>query len=528
MNHSKIKLFTATLLVVTASALTSCGGGGKGYTGEVDLSVDTRDTSITFWSGFGSSISDHLNDTVLPILKNKYKIEVQHEGKGGYDGLQKAINLSASQVTYPNIAVGYPDHFASYINSDILLRLDPFIENDKNIPATREDGFVEQAKFDINDFYPSYLKENQNLEFKDDGTGYTVGLPFNKSTEVMVFNKTFFDNELVKERGITVPETWDDIKSVGAKIIEICKPAFGKALGADLNVYDSQTAAEAAGTEMLMDLKSATDDTFYPFSYDSAANLFITGVRQWGGTYTEVDQTTRRGYLAFDNQITRDFLNFVKGLAKDHILAIPISFDGTSLYCSSFYTNFQSLMNVGSSAGLTHYAEGAFYRKNGHESGISHVPYKSADKKVVISQGTNLCILDKGSEAERAASWKALKFLTGEGNGLFASLTGYYPVTKTAAASKEYQEFLTRTVDPETGKELDDNSFNMQNGAKYNTAVYDAEGSGWSKFVDPGFAGSSTIREAVGNLISEVLIDQADIDATIAKYVSDLKDYVRK
>lgn len=527
MDHSKLKIFGASLLVVASTALASCGGANKGYQGDVDLSVDTRGVSINFWSGFGSSISDHLDGTVLKKLKDKYQIEVKHEGKGGYDGLQKAINLSASQVTYPNIAVGYPDHFASYINSDILLRLDPFIEGDKNIPASREDGFIEAPKFDINDFYPSYLKENQNLEFKEDGTPYTVGLPFNKSTEVMVYYKTFFENEGIKAKGIYLPETWDDVATVGKKIIEVCKPAFGKVLGADLKVYASEADAVAGGTTLLMDLVSATDATFYPFSYDSVANLFITGVRQWGGTYTEVDQATRRGYIAFNNDITKDFLRFMQNLAKEHVLGIPISFDGTSLYCSSFYTNFQSVMNIGSSAGLTHYAEGAFYRKNGHESGISHIPYKSQDKKIVISQGTNLCILDKGSEEERAASWKAVKYLTTEGNGLFASLTGYYPVTKSAAASEEYQDFLTRTVDPETGKALDDNNFNMQNGAKYNTAVYDAEGSGWSKFVDPGFPGSSTIRESVGNLLSEILVSQTEIEATLAKYVAELKDYVR-
>ena len=528
MKSQKIKIVAAPLLVVAATALVACGGNNKGYTGELDFTTDTRNTEITMWTGFGSAITEKLEDLVLKDLNDKYKISVKHEGKGGYDGLQKAINLSASQVTYPNIAVGYPDHFASYINSDILLRLDDFIEGDAKIPAKRDDGFVEAAHVNMDDFYPYYMQENKNLEFREDGTPYTVGLPFNKSTELMVYNKTFFENSWIKSLGITLPDTWDEIKTMGKKIIDACTPSFGKFLGADGKTYESEAIAQQAGTTVLMNLSSATPETFYPFSWDSVANLFITGVRQWGGTYTEVDQTTRQGYIAFDNEKTREFLNFVKDLAKDRILGIPISFDGTSLYCSSFYTNFQSVMNIGSSAGLTNYTGGVFSRKNGYESGIHHVPYKTADKKFVISQGTNLCVLDKGTEAERVASWKAVKYLATEGNGLFASETGYYPVCKAAANSKVYQDFLNMTVDPVTGKALDDNTFNKQNGAKYNTAEYDREGSGWSKFVDPGFPGSSTIRESVGNMLSEILVSQTDVETTIKKYVGELKDYVRK
>jgi hypothetical protein len=527
MNSSKAKIIGATLLTVCASALAACGKASKGYAGDLDFTKDTRNTTISFWTGFGSAITTKLEDLVLADFSEKYKINVEHEGKGGYEGLQKAINLSASQVTYPNIAVGYPDHFASYINSDILLQLDDFIEGDKNIPATREDGFKEADKINMDDFYSYYMAENRSLEYKDDGTPYTVGLPFNKSTELMVFNKTFFDNEKVEEAGIFVPSTWDDIETVGERIINFVKPSFGKVLGADGVAYASEKAATDAGTRMLMNLTEATAENFYPFSWDSAANLFITGVRQWGGTYTEVDKDTRKGYIAFDSEQTRSYLRFVQNLAKKHILAIPISFEGTSLYCSSFYTNFQSVMNVGSSAGLTNYSTSVFSRAKGFESGIAHIPFRDDEHKFVISQGTNLCILDKGSEEERIASWKAVKYLATEGNALFASETGYYPVCKAAAESPLYQEFLHMEKDPETGKALDDNTYNKQNGAKYNSAVYDAENSGWTKFVDPGFPGSSTIREAIGNLISEILVDQADIDGTIAKYKTELRDYVR-
>ena len=531
MKSKKLNMLAGGLLLVSATALASCGPS-KGYTGDVDPTIDTRGVEIEFWSGFGSTITDQLEDLVLKNFSDKYQINVKHTSKGGYSGLQKAINLSASSVTYPNIAIGYPDHFASYIDSDIQLRLDSFIQSDAGIPESRtdEDGtvFQEAAKIDMSDFYESYMTENRTLEYDDDGNPYTLGLPFNKSTEVLVYNKTFFENDWVKAAGIILPETWDEVETQGKKIIDLVTPHFGKVLGADGKDYDSLAKAKQAGTTLLMDLSTAKADNFYPLGYDSSANLFITGLRQWGATYTTIDQVTRHGYIGFDSgdsyTIATQFLIYMQKLANEHILALPTSFEGTALYCSSYFTNFQSVMNVGSSAGLSHYSEGSFTSANGIYAGVSHIPYKTADKKYVISQGTNLCMLDKGSEAEREASWKAVKYLATEGNGLFASLTGYYPVCKSAANSEIYQTFLTATTDKD-GNPLSDNDLNMQKAAKYNTESYDADGSGWVKYTDPGFNGSSSIREDVGNLISEIIVGKTAVKDTLDKYIAGLGDY---
>ena len=41
-------------------------------------------------------------------------------------------------------------------------------------------------------------------------------LPFNKSTEVLYYNKTFFE-----ENNLTVPTTWDEMEEVSNKITEL-------------------------------------------------------------------------------------------------------------------------------------------------------------------------------------------------------------------------------------------------------------------------------------------------------------------
>ena len=105
-------------------ALSSCGEQLDPFR-YVDMDADTNGAAVDWWTGFGADITDHLENEILPAFLEESGITVTHTSKGGYDNLQKAVNLGAGQRAYPNLAVGYPDHFASYIASNMQLRLDP-------------------------------------------------------------------------------------------------------------------------------------------------------------------------------------------------------------------------------------------------------------------------------------------------------------------------------------------------------------------------------------------------------------------
>jgi len=516
-------LSAAALIAICGGVIASCGETiNDNFT--VDMTVDTRGATITMWTGFGATVTSQLQ-TVLDEFSAATGITVTHEGKGGYDNLQKAINLSASTGTYPNVAVGYPDHFAGYIDSNIQLRLDGFIAHDGEIPTTRTGSatdaadatstFTELAPIDMSDYYSDYLVENQTLEYKEDGTGYTLGLPFNKSTEVMVYNKTFFDNAVVKAAGIALPTTWDEVKTQSALILSFIKgkAAYGKVLGADGNVYAS-TSALPSGTDVLLDLSAISEGGLYPLSYDSQSNFFITGVRQWGGTYTEVDKSTLRGYIAFQNQNTYDALNAFNDIYQANGLGIPQTF-GEASYCSAHFKIYQSLMNIGSSAGVSNCIPSG----SAFETACAPIPYHDATNQYVISQGTNLCMFDKGGDVEKVASWKLLKYLSQINNGEFATLSGYYPTCKSAYNSSVYQEFITSTG----GSAVDKLN---RSAAVVNGSVYTSE-NGWHKFVDPGFNGSSTIRTSIGTVTAQVFIDKTSPEDVIAAKYAELTDYVR-
>ncbi|MFA7378569.1 MAG: extracellular solute-binding protein, partial [Bacilli bacterium] len=340
----------ASAAVLSLAVLSACGPKNRDF--NVDMTVDTRGVTIQFWTGFGAVINSTL-EPMLTEFTEETGIIVEYESKGGYDALQQAINLSATSESYPHIANGYPDHFAGYIASDIILRLDGFIENDKNIPDSRDEGaFTELPDFDIDDFYPSYMVENQSLEFDADGNPYTLGIPFNKSTEVAVVNKTAFDLFASLDSTIKIPETWDEVATMSTKIrgLMTSKGYYGKVVGDDTNAYPD-TDSMPSGVKQLISFADVTEQNFRVMSYDSQSNYFITGVRQWGGAYTEMNPQTRKGYVTFDNDGTRGMLTKMRELFDANHIGIPQTWEEAQ-YSSNPFKLGQSLMNIGSSGGV--------------------------------------------------------------------------------------------------------------------------------------------------------------------------------
>ena len=489
------------LLTLSSAALASCGGTRiNPY--DLDFSVDTNGTSINFWTPFGSAIQEHV-DLICENFEKETGIHVNVETKGGYDNLEKAITLAAASQKYPHVALAYPDHMANYVNSDIIVRLDYYLENDGD------------DTFKLTDCYKDYLEEVQSVEFEEAGNGYTLGLPFNKSTEVMCYNKQFFAWAQQTDPSIKVPATWGELATVGPKIRSFVANYFGQIVGDDYKTYKSALDLPT-GVKALFNFTTVNEDNFFPVCYDSQANLFITAVRQWGGTYTEVDKATKKGYLAFDSEEAKSALAYFNELYEAKVFAVPSCYGGTTTYGSSYFGNCQSVMNIGSSAGVANSIGKTF------ETGIAPLPYKDEDKKFVISQGTDAVLLDTGTQVERVAAWKFMKYLTKEADGYFASKTSYFPSCDYAAKSKDYQQKVTDTSAKKTYADVVWYESNDVNDKEYLN-----EAKKWTKFTDPAFVGSSTVRTELDTCFSELFIDNLTPAELIAKLKNKLKEYVK-
>jgi hypothetical protein len=177
-------------------------------------------------------------------------------------------------------------------------------------------------------------------------------------------------------------------------------------------------------------------------------------------------------------------------------------------------------MNVGSSGGLSNVTSGPF------KVGIAPIPYNDADHKFVISQGTSLGLFQISESAPQrekklVAAWKLIVFLSQAENGRFAADTGYFPTCTTAINSEDYQEYLNNPLSSAT-------DLANQAAARINNEIYSNESTGWVKYTDPGFRGSSDVRTQVGYIPGYIFNEEyATIQEVIDAVVGKLKDYIK-
>lgn len=513
------KSIALSLLAVTAGALASCGEGGE--------------KTVQFWSSFGNTYQTALQSVVAHVSE-KTGIDIQHESQGSYPGIYKNMNAMIGPQAYPDIAMGYPDHFAHYIGSEILVPM--------------EDRLTKELE---EDFYEEYMEENWFVD--SNGDKHLYGIPFNKSTEVLGYNGTFvqYCADYCENNGHSgdanwnlgvIPQTWQDWEKRGDNYMTVYKTLVGNvlygkrdntgaAIPGSFKIYSSSEAPlnstgdlinDGEGREYLIDMREVKESEIRLISWDSTDNAFITLVRQWGAKYTELkeeqfeyEMDERVGDIMFASAAEKnkviDCLSFFKKLQQKQIFNTPKA----GSFSSDAFATGSVMFMVCSSGGLSYNTKTPSYRFK-----IAPIPYYDDGvnaRKIVISQGANICMTD--AHANRADSnWEVIKNLTtGEYQTEWCLKTGYYPCSKSAAESQEYQDFLTEAEPAKIQEFADAHGMTYEErekevyatqakvayreGSQVNSNVYMNKDTGWTKFVDDAFIGSAEIREVVKNAL---------------------------
>lgn len=449
------------LVLVASMLFGGCGAKEKKNANfEVpEVGYDGSDVTIRFYHTMGSNLADVLNLYIVEFNQLYPNIHIEASQVGGYDDVRDTISTEIPAGNEPHIAYCYPDHVALYNLSKAAVQLDNLIastiEVKRNGGTTEILGLTDAQKAD---FIEGYYKEGTSF-----GDGYMYTLPFSKSTEVLYYNKTFFD-----ANGLSVPKTWDEMEELCQKI-------------------------------------KAIDPESIPLGYDSEANWFITMCEQLGSPYTSA---TGEHYL-FDNATNRDFVKkfatwYTNGLATTQTLY--------GSYTSGLFvaeTGTRSYMSIGSSAGATHQrpAKGADGQYP-FEVGIATIPQANASNPKVISQGPSICIFKKSNPQEVVASWLFVKFLTTstEFQAEFSAASGYVPVLKSVAENENYKAFLAKADGGDNIAALSAKICLQQESAYYTS---------------PAFNGSSTARSKVGTMLAACMTGAKDhpndLDAFIQK-----------
>ncbi len=412
------------------------------------------EVEITFAHTMGQKLQEVLNTYIEEFNKIYPNIKITHSSYGGWGDINGQINTEIAGGNQPNIAYCYPDHVAMYNIAKSVVTLDNLIASDYVIEGTNEVlGLTQEQK---DDFISSYY--NEGLAYGDN-LMYTM--PLNKSTEVLYYNKTFFE-----EHNLTVPTTWEEMWEVCAKIKEI-------------------------------------DSKNYPLGYDAEDNWFITLCEQMKTGYTSA---TGDHYL-FNNAENKAF---IKELREYYQKGYFTTQELYGSYTSNLFvetTDQSCYMCVGSSGGASYQmsnndtADGSF----AFEVGVAPIPQYDANNKKTISQGPSLCILKgaKTTDQQIMASWLFVKFLCTnvEFQAEFSMTSGYMPVLKSVTEHEAYAAWLEKG-----------------NGYEYLVAKCVQVGIDGRDdyFVSPAFNGSSTARQQVGELLVWCLSEKSDnVDALI-------------
>ena len=443
---------------------------------EVPLTFTSTPVTITLWHAMGEA-----NQALLQKYANSFQLlypnvtVVIPAGVGNYDTLKNNMINAITGNAMPNMVQSYPDHVAEYLNGNAVLNLNPYI-NSSAWGLNGPDA--------LSDIIGSYLQENSQY----DAVGTYYSLPFNKSTEVMIYNKTAFT-----ALGIAEPVTWQDVIAAAPAL-----KTYGDAI-AEAKVR----AANATKTELeLAPLIAAAKNLIVPASYDSTGNAFITFTRQFGGAYTSINFSTFQGqYLWNNNTNTTAAMQFLKD--NKGVITLPEYWD--QAYASTPFVNQQTFVTIGSSAGVRYNVPAIDPTTSLpiFEIAVGPVPYNGLqpNNKAVIQQGTNIALLKTGTDQERLASWLFLKHIINTENTTdWAMQTGYLPVRTSAYTSATYQTFLTSP----TANQL---YISMAANAAYKQSGY--------MFYDPAFIGSSRARVQVGLALERIMLGDGNIAAAL-------------
>ena len=469
MKKQILSLIMAVVMCLTLFTLFSCDNK-KGSVGDFVIPEEGFDTetpvTITFYHTMGANLREVLEKHIAKFNELYPNITIEHQQVGGYDDVRDQIKTEITVGNQPNIAYCYPDHVALYNLAKAVVTLDSLIESETEVK--RADGSTETLGLtdaQIADFIEGYY--NEGKQFGDDKM-YT--LPMSKSTEVLYYNKTFFE-----EHNIDVPKTWDEFEEVCEQIKKI-------------------------------------DDDCIPLGYDSESNWFITMCEQLGSDYTSA---TGDEHFLFDNEQNREFVaRFRDWYDKGYVTTQELSGGYTSgLFTMDSSEAGNSYMSIGSSLGATHQRpkkdrDG----KYPFEVGIATIPQENPDAPKVISQGPSLCIFNNENSQEVVASWLFVKYLTTtvEFQAEFSMASGYVPVIKSVADNETYKK----------------NFLDLADGGEFITALSVKVGLEQKDayYAIPAFNGSSVAREQVGLLMQRCMADKSvDIKKAFEDAVAECK-----
>ncbi len=435
--------------------LSGCHGSGEAKVFEIPAQFDTsRNYEISFWAKNDTNMTqvDIYKQAIADFEALYPNITVNLRLYTDYGKIYNDVITNIATDTTPNVCITYPDHIATYLTgADTVIPLDDLFTHSRYGLGGSE------VKFDApkaGEIIPEFLAE---CEFG----GHYYAVPYMRSTECCYVNKTY-----VEKLGYTLPEvlTWDFVWEVS----------------------EAAMAQDGNGNFLVNGQK-----VLIPFLYKSTDNMMIQMLQQKQAGYS-----TSQGDIEIFNDTTKELLYTISAHSQTE------AFNTFKLvgYPANFLNAGQCIFAVDSTAGATWMGSDAPLvdiaeeKLQQFETVVLPIPQFDVSNPTMISQGPSMCIFNKEDPQEVLASWLFTQFmLTNPVQIAYSQTEGYAPVTSKAQESAEYQDYLSRSgednqlyydIKLDATKLLLDNTENT--------------------FVTPVFNGSTSLRNAAGQLIENV------------------------
>ena len=412
---------------------------------------ESKEYEITFWAKndtnktqtaiYQRAITDF--EKLYPNIKVNLRLYTD------YGKIYNDVITNIATGTTPNVCITYPDHIATYLTgANQVVPLEELFEDGKFGLGGSEVRFEGPEKEEI---VPKFLEE---CTFG----GHYYAVPFMRSTEACYVNKTF-----VEALGYTLPEklTWDFVW-------EVSEAAMAK---------DEEGNYLVNGQKVLI-----------PFIYKSTDNMMIQMLKQKDAGYS-----TKEGEVLLFNDTTKEILSTI----APHVKSGAFSTFKISSYPANFLNAGQCIFAIDSTAGATWMGTNAPLtdisedKLVSFETEVMAIPQFEPENPKMISQGPSVCIFNKEDSGEVLASWLFTQYLlTDQVQIAYSETEGYVPVTLKARDTDEYQDYLARCG------EDDELYYDVK--IKAARLLLDHVD---HTFVTPVFSGSTSLRDASGQLI---------------------------
>lgn len=144
---------------------------------------------ITFWHGAGGEHGTVLEELVAEFNAAQNEVVVESAYQGNYGTLMQKLLSAVAAGDPPTLTWTFNNWTSQFIEADAIVPMERFVQ----------DPDVGYGAEEFADFYPAFLEANTW-----NGTLYT--LPFNKSVQVLYYNK-----DLLDQAGVDVPTTMDEL-----------------------------------------------------------------------------------------------------------------------------------------------------------------------------------------------------------------------------------------------------------------------------------------------------------------------------